>query len=155
MADEHILVDGYSILHQWPEFRPLLRKSLAAARQALIHLMTQFQDCRGGKITVVFDGRSIPRGGDGIRTQVQIIYSKDGQTADAVIERLVGQSAHPQQFLVATDDYAEQNLVESCGAHSLSADGFHALVQAELDSLDKALEGLALRNQSFGRRRSN
>lgn len=153
MAGPHILVDGYSILHQWEEFRPALRTSLAAGRQALIHILTQFHDCRGGKMTLVFDGRSLPKGGDGVRTQVDIIYSKDGQTADAVIERMVGQSARPQDFLVATDDYAEQNVIESLGGRTISADGFHAMVQSELQDLGKALETLSSRNQSFGRRR--
>ncbi len=149
----HILVDGYSILHQWQELRPARLRNLAAGREALIHLMTQFHDCQDKKITIVFDGRSLPRGGESIRTSVQVIYSKSGQTADAVIERMVGQSPDPSRYLVATDDHAEQNMVESLGARSISADAFHGMVKAELENLDQCLESLAMKNRPFGRRR--
>ncbi len=153
MQESHILVDGYSILHQWEEFRPLLRRNLPTARQALILLLTQFHDCRGGKMTLVFDGRSLPKGGESIRTSIEVVYSKQGQTADAVIEKMVGQSLRPQQFIVATEDYAEQNIVESLGGRVLSADAFHSLVKSELEDLEQVLENISLRNQHFGKGR--
>ena len=152
MAIEHILVDGYSILHQWPELKKARLHNMAAGRQALIHLLTQFQDCNGTRLTVVFDGRSIPKSGEGSSTQIQIVYSKSGQTADALIERLIGQSANPSSFLVATDDHAEQNIVEAFGAQTISADGFHAMVIAELEDLGDVLERLSMDNRRFNRR---
>jgi len=149
---EHILVDGYSILHQWSELKAARMRSLAAGRQALIHILTQFHDCHGGHLTLVFDGRSIPRGGDGIRSGIQILYSREGQTADAVIERIVGQSADPEKFLVATDDHAEQNIIEGLGGRVLSADAFHAAVKSELKSLEQILEGISSGNSGFRNR---
>lgn len=152
MVTEHILVDGYSILHNWTELKPARTRSLAAGRQALIHLLTQFHDCRGGSLTIVFDGRSLPQGGDGIRSSIQILYSKEGQTADAVIERMVGQSPKPDQYLVATDDYAEQNVVEGLGARTISADIFHAMVEGELNNLETALEKISFKNRRFNQK---
>jgi uncharacterized protein len=152
MRIEHILVDGYSIMHQWTELKPARLQSLATGRQALIHLLTQFHDADGRALTVVFDGRSLPRGGEATRTSIQVVFSKDGQTADAVIERIIGQSPKPQSFLVATDDYAEQNVVEGFGAQTISAQGFHSMVQAEVSDLSQTLETLSLKNRNFGRR---
>ncbi len=152
MANEHILVDGYSILYQWKELEPLRRKNLATARQMLIKLLTQFHDYRGGKLTVVFDGRSLPKGGEAIRTDIGVIYSRSGESADAVIERIVGTSQTPSSFLVATDDFAEQTTVESLGAHSLSADGFHSMIEAEMEGLDQAIQKLSRDNLGFRRR---
>lgn len=152
MAGEHILVDGYSILHQWEELRKPRLQSLAKGRQALIQLLTQFHDARGGQLTVVFDGRSLPRGGEAISTAIGVVYSKAGQTADAVIERIVGQSPKPETYTVATDDHAEQNLVESLGGRTLSADAFHSMVQAELQDIGSLIEQISQKNRNFGRR---
>ncbi len=152
MAIEHILVDGYSIVHQWAELKKARLHSLAAARQALILLLTRFHDCHGGRLTVVFDGRSVPRGGEPIRTGIQVLYSKDGQTADAVIERIVGQSANPSTYLVATEDHAEQNTVDGLGGQTISADGFHAMVESELDDLGHVIESMSHKSRPFGRR---
>lgn len=151
MAIEHILVDGYSILHQWEEFRKIRLKNLAASRQALIHLLTQFHDCRGGRLTIVFDGRSFSKAKETFSTDIQVIYSKEGQTADSVIERIVGQSPHPNIFLIATDDHAEQNIVEAFGAQTISCDGFHAMVKTELEDLDQILTQVCRNNRRFNR----
>ena len=150
MEVKHIIVDGYSILHQWEELAAARVKNLASGRQALIHLLTQFHDCYGGELTVVFDGRSIPRGGDDIQTSIQILYSQKEQTADALIERMVGKSPDPSIFLVATDDYAEQNTIESLGGRAISAEGFHAMVKAELKNVQQVLDTNSLKNRRFG-----
>ncbi|MBI4027157.1 MAG: NYN domain-containing protein [Verrucomicrobia bacterium] len=149
MSGKHILVDGYSILHQWSELKAARTRSLAAGRQALIHLLTQFHDGHGGCLTLVFDGRNVPRGGDGIRTGIQVLYSKEGQTADAFIERMIGQSTNPGHYLVATDDHAEQMAVEGLGGETISAGGFHAMVQAELKDITQAMEEISLKNRRF------
>jgi len=151
MSGKHILVDGYSMLHQWDELKPARLRSLAAGREALILLLTHFHDSHGGKLTVVFDGRSVPRGGAGVKTDVGILYSREGETADAVIERMVGQSPRPHDFLIATDDHAEQNIVESLGARAISADGFHAMMEDELKNLKDFLKQLSLVNRRFSR----
>lgn len=149
MAMEHILVDGYNMIHQWTEFQAIRSKNLAASRKALIHLLTRFHDCHGGKLTVVFDGRNLPKGSDEIRTDIGVIYSKQGQSADAVIERIVGQSANPSVYLVATDDHAEQNLVESLGGRTMSADVFHSIICEKLDGMQDLLDNLTSHNQRF------
>jgi len=153
MAGEHILVDGYSILYHWPELQPFHNRSLAAGREALIQILTQFHDARGGRLTVVFDGRSLPPGGTSIRTSIEVVYSKEGQTADSIIEKMVAQSPDPKAFLVATEDYAEQNTIESFGGQSISAQGFHAMVEAELDELEHVLQKLTFKNHPFTRGR--
>lgn len=151
MANEHILVDGYSILYQWKELDSLRQRNLATARQVLIKVLTHFHDYRGGKLSVVFDGRSLPKGGEAIRTNIEVIFSRTGESADAVIERIVGTSPNPSSFLVATDDFAEQTTVESLGAHTLSADGFHSMIEAEMEGLNDAISRITTKNSGFRR----
>ena len=81
MSHEHILVDGYSMLHQCAELKPARLRSLAAGRQALILLLTHFHDSHGGELTVVFDGRSLPRGGEGVGIAPEISSESDAGKA--------------------------------------------------------------------------
>ena len=60
MALVRILVDGYSLLHSWPELAPGKARHSAAARDELIRVLTLYQDTVGTPITIFFDG-SRPR----------------------------------------------------------------------------------------------
>ena len=153
MSEEHLLVDGYSILHQWDELKRDRIRSLAAGRRRLVQLLTQFHDCRPGSLTVVFDGRSGAAGGDEVGSGIEVIYSRKGQSADALIERMVGGSGRPQTFLVATDDRAERGVIEGLGGRTISADDLRLMVAAELKELSRTLEVNRARNLRFARRR--
>src|SRR5262245_57532350 len=85
-----ILVDGYSLLHNWPELAPGMPRHSAAARDELIHWLTLYRDAIGTPITIVFDGAGAPSGTPKpISTpDLEIFYSRAGQTADDVIERV-------------------------------------------------------------------
>src|SRR6266567_3370333 len=56
MALVRILVDGYSLLHNWPELASGKPRHSAAAREELITQLTQYHDACGTPITIVFDG---------------------------------------------------------------------------------------------------
>jgi len=56
-----VLVDGYSLLHNWPELAPGQTRHSAAAREALVERLTHYRDATGTPITIFFDG-SLPRG---------------------------------------------------------------------------------------------
>src|SRR5580700_7415728 len=84
-----ILVDGYSLLHSWPELAPEWPRHSAAARDALVKRLTLYQDASGTPITIFFDGAA-GRGGrpasDPI-SKVEVLFSRGNQTADQMIER--------------------------------------------------------------------
>ena len=65
MALVRILVDGYSLLHNWTELAPGKPRYSAAAREDLIAVLTQYHDACGTPITVVFDGSRSKRGRTG------------------------------------------------------------------------------------------
>jgi predicted RNA-binding protein with PIN domain len=89
MALVRILVDGYSLLHKWPELAPGFPRYSAAARGELIARLTQYRDAIGTPITIFFDGGSAPEGTPKVLStpELEVLYSKAGQTADQLIER--------------------------------------------------------------------
>ena len=89
MALVRILVDGYSLLHNWPEVAPGRARHSAAAREELVQVLTRYQDAVGTPISVFFDGGGAPPGVPKHEAsgQVEVLFSKAGQTADDLIER--------------------------------------------------------------------
>lgn len=121
---EYLLVDGHSVIFAWPELRALhAGPRRAAAREALVRTLTEYQDHSGVHVVVVFDGR-----GEGRRAieatepgGVQVFYAPAGRTADEFLERLVAKYAGVHRLTVATGDGMVRQTVLSFGAeHCLS-----------------------------------
>lgn len=119
----HLIVDGYNLAHAWKELRPLLRRRLDAAAERILQQLRPVHDFLGWELTIVFDGRgeqltiAHPDPGDALLT---VVYSASGQTADAVIERLLARAPSAENWRVASDDRALAQTALSYGAEPLS-----------------------------------
>jgi predicted RNA-binding protein with PIN domain len=135
MALIRILVDGYSLLHAWPELAPGRPRHSEAAREELIRRLTLYQDAAGTPVTVVFDGNR-PKGGPrepGARKpHLEIIYSRAGQTADDLIERAAHRFSPYGEIMAVTDDVAERETVISLGGLASSCWNFVQTVDSAL-----------------------
>jgi uncharacterized protein len=132
-----ILVDGYSLLHNWPELAPGKPRHSAAARDELIERMARYQDASGTPVTVFFDGRS-PSAGMATATSkadVEVLYSRAGQTADEMIERAAHRFREFGEVLAVTDDRAERETVSSLGGSASSCVNFIQTVEFALAEL--------------------
>lgn len=137
MALVRILVDGYSLLHNWPELARGKARHSAAARDELIHILTQYRDAIGTPITIFFDGAGAPVGTPAaISTpELEVLYSKSGQTADEMIERAAYRFADYGEVLAVTDDLAERDTVISLGGSASSCLSFIQTVESTLAEL--------------------
>ncbi|HLP01473.1 MAG TPA: NYN domain-containing protein [Opitutaceae bacterium] len=119
---QHLLVDGYNIVHAWPEMRRLLTKEgRDVARGRLVERLRVLHDFERIRVSIVFDGRgadiAIERPTP--HTTFSVLYTPAGMTADDLIEQLTVQSATPGAVSVATADQAERDTIEAAGAHAL------------------------------------
>ncbi len=138
MALVRILVDGYSLLHNWPELARGRARHSAAARDELIRRLTLYQDASGTPVTVFFDGASGPTGRRpaASTSAVEVLYSRKGQTADQMIERAVHRFGPYGEVLAVTDDHAERDTVISLGGSASSCWNFIETVERALAELD-------------------
>jgi len=100
----YLIVDGHSVIFAWPELRKLHARRSSLAREALVKQLRDYQDWTGVRVVAVFDGK-----GEKVETnsdpgEVQIFYSRSGQSADAIIERLASKYAKRYELIVATSD---------------------------------------------------
>ncbi|MEO5803391.1 MAG: NYN domain-containing protein [Verrucomicrobiota bacterium] len=135
MALVRILVDGFSLLHSWPELAPGKPRHSAAAREALIHQLTLYRDSIGTPITIVFDGGGAPAGTPATLStpEMEILYSPAGQTADDIIERVAHRMSSFGEVLAVTDDHAERDTVISMGGMASSCLNFIQTVENTLN----------------------
>jgi uncharacterized protein len=137
-----ILVDGYSLLHAWPDLARGQARYSRAARAELIQQLRLYGDAIATPITVVFDGKGPP----GIESEalstrmMEIIYSKSGQTADDIIERAAALLVKYGEVLVVSNDFAERDTVASVGASVCSCEHFIRSIQADLTDFQKQLQ---------------
>ncbi|SHK25174.1 hypothetical protein SAMN02745227_01896 [Anaerobranca californiensis DSM 14826] len=114
---EVLIIDGYNFLYGY--FREKTKeRELLELREEIINKLLEYQKFTGEKVILVFDAYRVKgswklENVDGL----EIIYTKFGQTADALIERLVKEfiEAHIK-VTVVTSDYTQQQLVMGKGA---------------------------------------
>jgi len=137
MALARILVDGYSLLHHWPELAPGQPRHSARARDELIHILTRYRDATGEPVTVIFDGAGappdVPAPESG--TPVEVLFSCAGRTADQMIERAAHRFQAYGEVLVVTNDHAERDLVAGMGGMTSSCANFIRMIESALTEL--------------------
>jgi predicted RNA-binding protein with PIN domain len=153
-----ILVDGYSLLHNWPELARGRARHSAAARDELIQKLTLYRDAAGTPITIFFDGGGAPAGTPKAHStpEVEVLYSKAGQTADDMIERAAYRFAEYGEVLAVTDDQAERDTVISMGGMASSCWSFIQTVENALGELaDDIKDHNRRERQKFQRNRKH
>ena len=142
MALARILVDGYSLLHNWPELAPSVPRYSERARDELIHVLTRYQDVTGEPVTVFFDGAGGPRNQpkDEHGGAVEVLFSRAGQTADELIERAAHRFLAHGEVLVVTDDRAERDTVNGFGGAVAGCANFIRMIENALAELQDELK---------------
>ena len=128
MRPEYLIVDGHSVIFAWPELRLLHARRTSLAREALTRKLRNYQDWTGTRVAVVFDGKGPTVNVASDPGEIQIFYSREGQTADSVIERLASKYAGRFRLLVATSDVLEQETASASGAECISAEALRWLL---------------------------
>ena len=142
MALVRILVDGYSLLHNWPELAPGRPRHSARAREELIHVLTRYHDATGTPVTIFYDGSCAPAGTPPPESSpaVEVLFSCAGQTADDMIERAAHRFGDYGEVLAVTDDVAERDTVTGLGGLASSCANFIRTIENALAELQDELQ---------------
>ncbi len=120
---EYLLIDGYNIVFAWEDLRELAAKDIMAARDKLIDMIVDFAGFRKEHVILVFDAYKV-RGGRGEVIHVggiDVIYTKEAETADLYIEKAAHELSKRYKVTVATSDAVEQVIIYGAGAYRMSA----------------------------------
>ena len=106
LKDQCIIVDGYNVIFAWEELAETAKHDLEAARRGLLDALSSYAGYKKHRVVVVFDGWK-QKGNPGEKStfhNIQVVYTKEGQTGDAYIESLVAQIGRNYAVRVATSD---------------------------------------------------
>ncbi len=122
-SQEYLFVDGYNIINSWDNLRELSKIDLDTARNELIDIMVEYQYYTEIKVIVVFDAHLV-KGNSGKKDNikgVEVVYTKENETADQYIERTLDSIGRIKKIRVATSDWMEQQVVLGRGGTRISA----------------------------------
>ena len=116
----HLIVDGYNVLAGAGN----LSGNLESAREMLVRDLASYRHRKNHLITVVFDGwqQGQPSEQREHRAGVQIIYSKRGERADQVIQRLARE--YGADCAVVSSDHEIVNAAKAHGAFVMGSQEF-------------------------------
>ena len=129
---KYIIVDGYNVIFAWEDLAAQAKDDLDAARRQLCDRLSSYAGFTKCRLVVVFDGYK-QKGNPGEKSQfhnIQVVYTKEGQTADAYIEALAHEIGRDYAVRVASSDGLVQLSSFGSGVLRMSARELHEEVEA-------------------------
>lgn len=119
----YLIVDGYNIINAWDELKDKAKTDLESAREKLIDLIIEYAEFTGKKAIIVFDAYNVKNSRETVeeRKYITVVYTREHQTADSYIEKFITSLSKYDDVKVATNDYAEQQIILGKGATRISA----------------------------------
>lgn len=121
--EEYLLVDGYNIIHAWPELKKLADEDMESARIKLLDVLSNYRGVRKREIIVVFDAYLVQGHREEITeyNNIHMVFTKEAQTADHYIEKFAHDNSKKYNITVGTSDGLQQIIVRGAGCILMSA----------------------------------
>ena len=134
---EYLLVDGYNVVHAWPELAALAEENLEMARRRLMDILCNYQGYKKCQVILVFDAYKRKNNPGQIEAyhNIHVVYTKEAETADMYIEKVTHQIGRKHRVRVVTSDGMEQLIILGQGGLRVSSRMF----KEEMDEVEKAI----------------
>ena len=136
---EYLIVDGYNIIYAWEELKKLADADVGAARDSLAEILINYRSLRGCELMLIFDGYRRPGpGGTEDAGGIHILYTKERESADLYIERLVHEMRKDYSISVVSSDAMIQLAALRQGVKRMSS----REMRAEVELADAQISGI-------------
>lgn len=111
-----IIIDGYNLIYAWDALKEISDYSLEKARETLMDILSNYVAFTKENLVLVFDAYLVKEGvgSDFNRDGYRVVFTKENQTADAFIERMMHELGPNYKIRVVTGD----RLVQFAAVHS-------------------------------------
>ena len=103
---EYIIVDGYNLIFAWDGLAALAKDNFDAARHILTDILCNYRGYTKCELVLVFDGYKV-KGNTGEKSDyngIHLVYTKENETGDMYIEKLVEEVGKNYSVRVVTSD---------------------------------------------------
>lgn len=135
--EEYLLVDGYNIIHAWPELKKIADDNMESARIKLLDILSNYRGVRKCEIIVVFDAYRVQGHMEEITDyhNIHMVFTREAQTADQYIEKFAHDYGKKYNISVATSDGLQQVIVRGEGCLLMSARDLKSEVNAAYEKI--------------------
>ncbi len=138
-GSDYLLIDGYNIIFSDENLKKAAQTSLETARELLIDMAISYNSLKMIEVIVVFDAYRVKGNGSVERHgNINVVYTKEAETADSYIEKVTHTLSKNHRVRVATGDNLEQMIILGSGAYRMSAREFFA----EIKNVKKEISAL-------------
>lgn len=139
---EYLLVDGYNVIHAWQDLKELAKVNFEAARNKLMDILCNYQGYKKIPVILVFDAYKV----EGFQQEIQkyhniyVVYTKEAETADQYIEKVVHEIGKRYHVTVVTSDGIEQIVTLGQGGTLISSREFLEEVKIVRSQIEEDIE---------------
>ena len=136
---EYLFVDGYNIINSWESLIKKKDINLEEARDDLIERLAEYHHYSAIEIILVFDAHFVKNnmGTEIDYKGIQVIFTKERETADHYIEKILDKDGRIKRIRVATSDWLEQQIILSRGGTRISARELELEIDSRMNAVNK------------------
>ena len=132
-----LIVDGYNMIFAWADLAETAKTDLSAARRHLTDRLTSYASFTKTRLILVFDSYRQPGSEKYKDAGIQVVFTQEGETADAYIQNLAAQFGGNYRVSVASSDGLIQLSALGSGVLRVSARELEAEVRRAAEEMKK------------------
>ncbi len=143
-----VIIDGYNLIYSWDSLKSVAAYSLEKARENLMDMLASYVAYTGVDVTLVFDAYLVKDGigSDYVRNGYRVVYTKEDETADTFIEKMMHDLGPDYTVKVVTGDKLLQFSAVHSGISRRTAKEFEEEVTAVGNEITQFVRKLATKN---------
>lgn len=121
-----VIIDGYNLIYSWESLKEVADYSLEKARETLMDLLSNYVAYTKTELVLVFDAYLVKEGegSDFTHDGYRVVYTKQDQTADAFIEKMMHELGPDYSIRMVTGDRLLQFSAVHSGISRMTAKEF-------------------------------
>ncbi len=147
---KYLIIDGYNVIFAWSDLKKLAQTDLDLARETLIHVLSNYKAFTQTELVLVFDAYRVA-GNAGSRqdhNNIHVVYTKEHETGDAYIEKLVSEIGKNYNVRVVTSDGLIQLSAARFGVLRVSASEFEREVDSVHEKITEYIEKMKMQKKT-------
>ncbi|MBX4258474.1 NYN domain-containing protein [Clostridium estertheticum] len=146
-----LFVDGYNVINSWPSLKKVKEYSYESSRVQLIGILQNYVAFKGYKMVIVFDAQLVKGSIQKKERQgnLVVVFTKEGETADNYIEKMVNDIGRNTEVCVITSDSLEQQITFQRGATRMSSIEFYHEVVSTQKKIEIEIEKKYLEKRNW------
>ena len=132
-----LIVDGYNIIFAWKDLAKTAESDLSAARRRLCDRLTSYASFTKTRLILVFDSYRQPGSEKYRDAGIQVVFTREGETADAYIQDLAARFGGNYRVSVASSDGLVQLSALGSGVLRVSARELEETVNRAAEEMKK------------------